>query len=121
MNVNSTIFIQACNFFFAYLILRYFYFKPAANAIRKERSVTVDLQVSISTLQATIAAKQYEQKKSLRNQHILYEQHTPHAVQSTFYEPNMQALQPIVTIDASRIEQLQNDLVTQVISKVDHA
>lgn len=121
MNINGTIFVQACNFFAAYLILRFFYFKPAAHALQKEEAVKADLQVSIATLQATIAAKQYEQKKQTRGYQVYYEQNTPDVskIMSDFVN-NVPVPVCIDHIDQLHIEQIQNDLVDQLLRKVDN-
>lgn len=119
MNINGTLLIQACNFFGAYLILRFLYCKPAAHALQKEYALKADLHVSISTLQASIAAKQYEQKKQARGYQVYYEQNTPDAVHSRFdVITDIRVPLPIETVDAAHIEQLQNDLVHELRKKV---
>lgn len=121
MNINGTIFIQACNFFVAYLILRFFYFKPAAHAIQKEQAVKADLQVSIATLQATIAAKQYEQKKQAREHQVYYEKNTPDAAQALFdFVKGAPAPLLVNYADQLNIKQIQNDFVAELLRKVDH-
>lgn len=121
MNVNGTLIVQALNFFLAYIILRFLYFKPAAAALTKEQAVKDDLQVSIATLQATVAAKQYEQKKVARSYQVYYEQHAPEVAQSAVsFVKDVGAGLQVPTLDQKELGIITNEVVEQLLNKVDH-
>lgn len=77
MNINATLFIQAINFFIAYVLFRVILLRPAYDAIEHQRSYYASLQDQVLEGQEQLAQKQERQRSYWVQLHTFYEKNKP--------------------------------------------
>lgn len=77
MNINATIIIQVFDFGLAYVLLRYFLFKPAINVIRREESEQEKIKSIIAQQEQSIVLKEKERQKNWYQCRSYFMQHRP--------------------------------------------
>lgn len=122
MNINATLIIQAGNFLIAYLILRFLFFKPVVAVVRQEQAHVDGL------------VNQLNEKRKMIHALELTRQDQWSMAQKEFRNrfPDVSSYQANISKDLSvehaiefaseiEIRQLEDELVKQIIEKVEHA
>ena len=122
MQINGTLFIQAINFFIAYLLLRFFLFKPAVALIQGERAEVNAFLERISNHQKALEARSREKAEKWRYYQTEFLQRVPFVgreeihvfkkIAPALYEP---------PIEEHELVRLERDLIKKLIQKVDNS
>ena len=121
MTLNGTLFAQAINFFIAYVLLRWLYFKPAIAQIKQEEESTTDVKNIISERSLAIERKQQQQKEHwLACQQYCQEQ-MPSIAKPDFlmFAVDTPAIEQFVC-DEIKLKQLSNMVTDVLAQRIDH-
>lgn len=85
MNLNLTLFIQAGNFFIAYILFRAFLLKPAVALMQKQKQAQDLLRDKINHNQLGIEEKKQSYQQQWHNLQAYYARYKPQLVKSRDY------------------------------------
>lgn len=120
MNINFTLIIQALNFFIAYLILRYFLFKPTVNVIEQERAEENGLKEIIKQGVETNSALTDQNKLQWQIYQKEFFVRLPNVfISDLFIYKNLAPAIKAPQVKSSELTQLQNEVVQDIIKKVE--
>ena len=117
--INFTLIIQAINFFIAFFIIKYFFFKAAVSHINVEDKLQQSLITIVQEHQLAIAHKEQEINAHWQSVKNYFVQNGP-AIRA---EPFFIAKRPSIVIphfDHAQIVQGAKDLAQALIKQVDH-
>ncbi len=121
MTLNGTLVAQAINFFIAYVLLRWLYFKPAIAQIKQEEESTTDVKNIISERDLAIKRKQQQQKEYwLACQQYCKEQ-MPSIRKPDFlaFVADAPVIEQLVC-DETELKQLSNVVTDVLVQRIDH-
>ena len=119
MTVNATIFIQAINFFIAYIFLRTFLFKPAVAVIQHEQKEEESVKAIITQQEESLILKEKERQEHWYKCRTFFEKHRPAIDTSLLFI--FKGRIPDVTpyrIDDAVVEKLMTDVERALIEEV---
>lgn len=121
MDINCTLVVQGINFFLAYLLLRHFLFKPVVQVILQEREEHTTLQRDIKERTSAITYQEQEKKVRWSVYQQTFVQQVPSVVkEELFVFRNLVTEQPFHGIPDDRLKQLASQVVTSLVTQVDH-
>lgn len=122
MNINATLIIQACNFFIAYLMLRILFFKPVMALIRQEQAQLDGLTSQLNEKRKMIHSLEQSKQEQWRAAQQQFCRHFPDVMASDLsIFKNLIIEREIMNLGEQHIKQLEDELVAQIIEKVEHA
>jgi len=88
MNINATIFVQAINFFIAYLLFRFIFLKPVYSEIQQEKEYLASLTSSVQKNEQGLLEKKNENLKQWNGMRAYFVRYKPEIIdrRSIFYE-----------------------------------
>jgi len=119
MNLNVTLFVQACNFFVVYWMLRIFLFKPVVTIINNEHAQDA-LMMSIIGQQKT--SLEIQEKERQHRWTLCREYFKAHQMPTeiTVVESAGDREISVQLVSASEIENLANQISTVLEEKIKH-
>jgi hypothetical protein len=122
MNINATLIIQAVNFFIAYLLLRFLFFKPVVAMIRQEQAQVDGLVSQLNEKRKAIHALELLRQEQWAKFQQEFRNRFPAIINSHRYVfKKLSTGRVIAFTDPQEIKQLEDELVQQIIQKVEHA
>ena len=116
--INCTIIVQAINFFIAFFIIKYFFFKPVLAQINAEDSLQESLLATIQTHRATVAQKEQELAEQWGAAQQYFDKNIPSIRQEPFFASKSPILKP--EFEQRVINETAAHAMRQLIKKVDH-
>lgn len=119
MSINFTLIVQAGNFFAAYLILRFFLFKPAVAEIDKEKKNENDLLSQIDQHALTNNLLAQENQDQWRMYQLNFAQETPQIISSDLCV--LRNIAPMLTApeqDQALLEATEQKIIETIVNKV---
>jgi len=120
MVVNATLFVQAFNFFIAYLMLRFLLFKPALKALEQERKEREHLDEVIDEREKTLAQKTEEKEKVWAEKRKAFQDAAPDIEVAHVGHTDVTPEHEPVVPEEKEIEQLVKQVQEEVEKKVQH-
>jgi len=118
--INATLFVQAFNFFIAYLLLRTLLFKPAMKSIDQEQQERDHLDQQIADRQTSLEQKAQQKEKDWEEKQAAFKEAAPDIrpshVAYTEVEPEQKPVKP----DEQELEALVDEVQEAVEKKVRH-
>jgi Tfp pilus assembly protein PilO len=120
MNINFTLIIQALNFFVAYLVLRYFLFKPTVAVIEQERAEENGLKKAIKQEAETNLALIQNNKLEWQIYQKEFLARLPNvSISDLFIYRDLAPAIKAPQADTHELNQLQQEVVQGIIKKVE--
>jgi hypothetical protein len=116
--INCTIIVQAINFFIAFFIIKYFFFKPVLAQINAEDSFQESLLNTVQANRTIVAQKEKELAEQWRSAQQYFDQHTPSTVQEPFFASKPAIIKP--EFDRRMVDDIAMKAAQQLIKKVEH-
>jgi len=120
MVVNATLFVQAFNFFIAYLMLRFLLFKPAMKAIEQERQERDHLDAQISEREKILQKKAEEKEKGWAKKQKAFQKAAPDVRTKQVAHAQVQPEQKPVAPEPKELEKLVDEVQQELEKKVRH-
>jgi hypothetical protein len=120
--INATLIIQAGNFLIAYLLLRFFFFKPVVSIIRQEQAYVDGLVNQLNQKRRLIHSLELSRKDQWYAAQQEFRNRFPDVVCQdiqTFKESLHE--NPLKLADQNELEQLKDELAKKIVEKVRHA
>lgn len=122
MNINATLIIQAGNFLIAYLVLRFLFFKPVVAVIRQEQAHVDGLVSQLNEKRKTMHALELTRQEQWRIAQQEFRNRFPDITLPEMYIFKGLSSERLVEFaNKEEIKQLEDELVKQIIQKVEHA
>lgn len=118
--VNLTLVIQAVNFFFAYLILKYLLLKPAVQAVAAEDAHQQELVVQVQQNHQRIDQKKEEIKQRWYDCQQEFAHHAPRAVEDEHRVQLPLRTLPKLHIDEKELTAQARHIEDELVKKVSH-
>lgn len=117
--INCTLIVQIINFFIAFFIIKYFFFKPILASLHAEDAFQNTLINKIQTHRAMVAQKEQELSVQWQSVQRYFEQNSPSLKQ----RPSFPFRSPIImpSFDSHTITDAAHKVVSQLVKKVEHA
>lgn len=120
MVINATLLVQTFNFFGAYLLLRFLFFKPVVKALQEEQKEKESLELQISEREKKIEQLEEEKKIAWQKSLAQFKEATPSVVQTHEFYMDIQSEQNLETISKDEIDRLATDVHRELVKKVQH-
>lgn len=122
MNINATLIIQACNFFIAYTMLRFLFFKPVLAIIRQDQAHLDGLIGQVNEKRKTILALEQSRQEQWRAAQQEFRNRLPDVTSTHLHVfKGIAPEREISFIDDLHIKQLESELTKDIIERVKHA
>ena len=121
MELNITILIQSINFFLAYTLLRYFFFKPIFAVIKQEEDVLHGLKQQITVLQDAIYGHQQQKTQDWQRGKVLLKQRVPCVTEESLFVFKKVAPEvKVLPFDAKAIKEFGQKAQDHLIQRIQH-
>lgn len=122
MNINATLIIQAFNFLIAYLLLRFFFLKPAMAIIRQEQAHMDGLIGQVNEKRKLLLALEHQRQEQWRKAQQEFLNRMPQTIFNNTRSVMRNAPENNITfVHHQQINQLETELVQSIVQKVSHA
>ena len=122
MNINATLIIQAGNFLIAYLMLRFLFFKPVVAVIRQEQAHVDGLVGQLNEKRKVMHALELTRHEQWHTAQQEFRNRFPDVTSPQLYIfKGLSSERAVEFADEQEIKQLEDELVKQIIQKVEHA
>jgi alpha-ketoglutarate-dependent taurine dioxygenase len=116
--INCTLIVQILNFFIAFFIIKYFFFKPVLAHINAEDSFQESLLNTVQMHKTIVAQKEQELVEQWNVGQKYFYQHSPVIRQEPFFASKPSIIKP--EFDHHMIDSIAKQTAQQLIKKVDH-
>lgn len=116
--INCTLIVQVINFFIAFFIIKYLFFKPVLAQINAEDSFQELLLNTVQVHKTIVAQKEQELAEQWHAAQHYFHQHSPLIRQEPFFASKPLILKP--EFDHRMVDDMAKQAAQQLIKKVDH-
>jgi hypothetical protein len=116
--INCTLIVQTINFFIAFFIIKYFFFKPVLANINAEDLFQESLLNTVQRHRTIVAKKEQELVDQWRAAQQYFEAHSPSISQKPFFASRPPIIKP--EFDRNMLEPTAKQAALQLIKRVDH-
>ncbi len=116
--INCTLIVQAINFFIAFFIIKYFFFKPVLMQIHEEDAFQESLLNTVQEHRALVAQKEQELHAQWQSAQRYFEQHSPPTRQQPFFASKTSVIKP--EFEHRMVDDIAKRVASELIKKVDH-
>ncbi len=118
MNINATIFVQAFNFFVAYILLRILLFKPVYAAIRHDEAVEQALVDGIARSKKKLEQKEREREQQWQECRRYCAESQPRVLGAELFFRDITPMVVYPSISDEQVAQAVQEVVHGIIKKV---
>ncbi len=116
--INCTLIVQAINFFIAFLIIKYCFFKPVVAEIHAEDALQESLMNTVQARRKIVAEKEQELLSQWQSAQQHFEHNTPSLRQEPFFSTKPSLVKP--HFDHRMVDDVAKRVATELIKRVDH-
>lgn len=116
--INGTLIVQVFNFGIAFVLIKYFFFKPVLAHIAAEDSLQESLIASVQEHQSHVAAKEQELKEHWQSVRRYFAEHVPSLRSTSIFSKRPDIVIP--EFGASQINRAAQEAADALVKKVDH-
>ena len=118
MYINATLLVQAAHFLVAYVVLRFFVYKPIVAFIQKKDAQQLGLVSAIAAVKRKLHEEQEQFLKDSHEKQTALVHKSPDINKRII--PSVPELRAYKEIPASSISNLVNDVVHVIVDRIDH-
>ncbi len=116
--INFTLIVQAINFFIAFFLIKYLFFKPIVAQIQAEDDFQESLLNTVQANRTLVAQKEQELRAQWQSAQDHFKENTPSLKPAHFFSPRAALVKP--EFDQSVIARTLKQATTELINRIDH-
>lgn len=116
--INCTLIVQAINFFIAFFIIKYFFFKPVLAQIHAEDAFQESLINTVQAHRIIVVQKEQELLAQWQSAQRYFEENSPSTRSEPFFSVKPAIQKPI--FEQSIVDSIAKKAATELLKKVDH-
>ncbi len=116
MNINATLFVQAGNFFIAYLLFRYILLKPGYQALQEKKTYQASLEDTVALDKRAVEKERQNQKEAWITFRKWCSEYRPSFIHKIFFFRGITSSVVPEKISTNQRERIHDQLVKAVIT-----
>lgn len=116
--INCTLIVQIINFFIAFFIIKYFFFKPVVEHIQAEDALQESLLNTVQANRVIVAQKEQELLAHWQSAYHYFKKNTPSLVHEPFFSAKSSIVKP--HFEPTMINDMVKQATTQLVKGIDH-